>query len=53
MPPSSSEKGFDGAATEAVAWNPGVAGPTIYARFKSKRGIFLALLDNAQTSCGC
>jgi AcrR family transcriptional regulator len=42
------EKGFDGTTIEAVARNAGVAAPTIYAGFKSKRGVFLALLDKAR-----
>jgi AcrR family transcriptional regulator len=42
------EKGFDGTTIDAIAREAGVAAPTIYAGFKSKRGIFLALLDRAR-----
>jgi AcrR family transcriptional regulator len=42
------ERGFDGTTIDAIAKDAGVAAPTIYAGFKSKRGIFLALLDRAR-----
>lgn len=42
------ERGFDRTTIEAIATDAGVAAPTIYAGFKSKRGIFLALLDRAR-----
>jgi AcrR family transcriptional regulator len=42
------EKGFDGTTIDAIATEAGVAAPTVYAAFKSKRGIFMALLDGAR-----
>jgi AcrR family transcriptional regulator len=42
------DRGFDGTTIDAIAREAGVAAPTIYAGFKSKRGIFLALLDRAR-----
>jgi AcrR family transcriptional regulator len=42
------EKGFDGTTIDSIARKAGVAAATIYAGFKSKRGIFLALLDRAR-----
>jgi AcrR family transcriptional regulator len=41
-------KGFDGTTIDAIAAEAGVAAPTVYAAFKSKRGIFMALLDSAR-----
>jgi AcrR family transcriptional regulator len=42
------KKGFDGTTIDAIAAEAGVAAPTVYAAFKSKRGIFMALLDSAR-----
>jgi len=41
-------EGFDGTTIEAIARKAGVAVPTVYSGFKSKRGIVLALLDQAR-----
>lgn len=41
------EKSIENVTIEKLAQNAGVSAPTIYALFKSKRGVMRALIDNA------
>ncbi|MEM9103941.1 MAG: TetR/AcrR family transcriptional regulator [Pseudomonadota bacterium] len=39
--------GFDAVTIEAIANKAGVSVPTVYSKFKSKRGILSCIIDNA------
>jgi AcrR family transcriptional regulator len=42
--------GFEKVTIDAIAEASGVSAPTVYAKFKSKRGVLLAIIDNALPS---